>query len=105
MTGCPLVESIVHNHAIGMLNVGIGFDDTIRQTVIHGGEGCAQGWSERRGGVARGDALVHSESFTTASAEESRPQFQPLPPPSAPMRSCPLPVHHRSTSSHASSSN
>jgi len=41
MTGCPLVESIVHNHAIGMLNVGIGFDDTILQTVIHGGEGCA----------------------------------------------------------------
>ena len=41
-------------------------------------------------------ALIHSESFTTTSAGESRPQFQPLPPSSASMRSlpaaCPSPL-------------
>ena len=47
ITSCPLVESTVRNHAMGMLNAFLGFDDTILQTVIRGGEGRAQGWSER----------------------------------------------------------
>ena len=46
-TSCPLGESTDRNHATGMLNASIGFDDTILQTVIRGGEGCVQGWSEQ----------------------------------------------------------